>query len=294
MDELANDLWRVASDPDLLAQGGALAGGLVLVAIAARLRELPPTYRASVAQDGAYVASRALVTLPLTLAILDGLRRLVAAFAPGIQLGWLPGLPGWAQVLVYFVLMDAVAYGVHRAFHAVPWLWPFHAIHHSQRNLNALTTTRIHVVELVVKRVVSFAPLAVLGEPTETLALLVCIDGFWGFFVHSGLRVPLGPLRYVLVEPDYHRLHHAQERELADTNYAERLVIWDLLLGSARFETPRALATGIDDATFPHERDASLTGAVSTWVAQLLYPFRKLASGSAAAGRPRADEARAK
>ena len=270
-------LWRAASGhPDLAGQVGALAGGVLLVGVLARARGWTPALRASVTQDGAYLASRALITLPLSIAILAGLSHIVASYAPWLQVGWLPSLPKWQQLTVYIVLMDAVAYGIHRAFHAVPSLWHFHAIHHSQQQLNAFTTTRIHIVELMIKRVLMWAPLAVLGEPTGTLAWLVALDGFWGFLVHSGLRVPLGPLRYVIVEPGYHVLHHSRSPEYHHANFAERLVLWDLLLGSARFERPSDVPTGIDDPSFPREEHPGWQAAVKTWFSQLVYPFRKL------------------
>jgi sterol desaturase/sphingolipid hydroxylase (fatty acid hydroxylase superfamily) len=277
--ETVETLWRVPVDrPDLLAQLAALAGGLLLVAAVVRARGGSPGLRAGLAQDGTYVAARAFITLPLTVALLAGLSSLVDTYAPGLRLGWLSDLPAWAQIVTYIVLMDALAYGIHRAFHASPWLWRFHAVHHSQRELNPLTTTRIHLVELLVKRVLMWAPLAVLGEPTVALAWFVVLDGFWGFFVHSGLRIPLGPLRYVLVEPGYHRLHHSRLREHFDANFAERLVIWDLLLGSARFDYEGEITTGIDDPHFPREESAHPLAAAKTWVAQFLYPFRNARS----------------
>jgi sterol desaturase/sphingolipid hydroxylase (fatty acid hydroxylase superfamily) len=270
-------VWAVVSgQPDLLGQVGALLGGVVLVAVLARTRGWSTALRTGVTQDGAYLAARAFITLPLSIALLWGLGQLVAAFAPGLQIGWLPGLPKWQQFLVYVVAMDALAYAIHRAFHAVPWLWHFHAIHHSQQELNAFTTTRIHVVELLIKRVLMWAPLAVLGEPTETLAWFVALDGFWGFLVHSRLRVPLGPLRYALVEPGYHLAHHSRQPEHHHANFAERFVVWDLLFGSARFDAPADLPTGIDDASFPREERAGWVEAARTWYAQFLYPFRKL------------------
>lgn len=281
LQEVAEALWRAASTSDLLGQVGALACGIVLVVVVARVRGWSPSLRASVVQDAAYIAARALVMLPVTLALLSGLQHLVATHAPSVQTGWLPSLPLWAQIVTYFVLMDAVAYAIHRAFHAVPWLWWFHAVHHSQRELNPLTTTRIHVVELLTKRVLMWAPIAVLGEPIETIAWLVLLDGAWGFFVHSGLDVPLGPLRYVIVEPGFHHVHHSRRPEDYDANYGERLVVWDLLLRSARFGAPNELITGIDDPSFPHEERAGLLAAGKTWIAQLVYPFRKLAQGSA-------------
>lgn len=280
LQQVTQTLWRVASGkPGLVGQVVALAGGILLVVFALRARRGSSGLRASITQDGAYVAARAFISLPLTIALLAGLRALVTRCAPGLQTGWLPGLPVWLELLVYFVLMDALAYSIHRAFHAIPWLWHFHAVHHSQRQLNAFTTTRIHLVELLAKRVLMWAPLAVLGEPTETLAWLVALDGFWGFLVHSGFRIPLGPLRYVIVEPGYHLLHHSRRHEEQNSNYAERLVLWDLLLGAARFHGARDLSTGIDDPAFPAEQSAGWVDAIRTWCAQFAYPFRKLREG---------------
>ena len=277
LEEANAALWRVVSDsPDLVGQVVALAGGVVLVAVAVRARGWTKALGAGVTQDGAYLAARALISLPLSIALLAGLRHLVSHYAPSLQTGWLPGLPKWQQLVLYFVLMDALAYGIHRAFHAAPRLWHFHAIHHSQREVNAFTTTRIHLVELLTKRVLMWAPLAVLGEPTETLAWLVALDGFWGFMVHSGLRIPLGPLRFVLVEPGYHLLHHSRRPEHHHTNFAERLVIWDLIFGSARFGQAQDVPTGIDDPSFPREQGTGWVAAARTWCAQFVYPFRKL------------------
>lgn len=276
-EEAGESLWRLASSqPDLLGQAAALAGGVLLVGAVARARGWTPALRTSVTQDAAYLAARAFVTLPLSIALLWGLGHLVRAVAPGIQIGWLPGLPRWQQFVVYVVAMDGLAYAIHRLFHAAPGLWHFHAIHHSQSQVNPFTTTRIHLVELLAKRVLMWAPLAVLGEPTETLAWFVALDGFWGFLVHSGLKVPLGPLRYVIVEPGYHLLHHSFRPEHHHANFGERLVVWDVLFGTARFEQLDDVPTGIDDPEFPREENPGWVAAVRTWVLQFLYPFRKL------------------
>jgi sterol desaturase/sphingolipid hydroxylase (fatty acid hydroxylase superfamily) len=279
--ETAASIWAAAREqPDLLGQVGALVGGVLLVCAAARARGWSAALHASIVQDGAYLAARAFLTLPLGMALLAGLSHLVATVAPGIQTGWLPGLPSWQQFTLYVISMDGLAYAIHRAFHAVPWLWHFHAIHHSQPALNPFTTTRIHLVEVMTKRVLMWAPLAIVGEPVETLAWFVALDGFWGFFVHSGLKIPLGPLRYLIVEPGYHQLHHSRLPEHYNANFAERFVIWDLLSGTGRFEDASAAPTGVDDPSFPVETRPGWALAVKTWYAQFLYPFRRLGAAA--------------
>lgn len=263
-------------DANLLAQIVALAGGLTLVLVAAREQLRSQVWRAGLMQDAVYIAARVLITLPLSVAILAGLDGIVSQMAPGLQVGWLPGQAPWVQFIVYVVLMDGLAWLLHRLFHAVPALWRLHAVHHAAPSLNPLTTTRVHLLEILPKRIVMWAPLAILGEPTVTLAWFIALDGFWGFLVHSGLRVRLGPLRYLVVEPRYHQLHHARDPAWHHANYAERLVIWDLLAGCARFPDPDAPApaTGIDDPAFPIESDPRFSAAVRTWVAQLVHPLR--------------------
>ena len=261
----------------LVAQASALAAGLVLLAVAVRTRPRPlEGVSPHVAQDGAHIALRAAVLLPLTAWLLATLDDAVTRFVPGLRVDLLGALPTPAQFVAYVVLVDLVDYGVHRTFHVVPWLWKFHAIHHAQTWVNPLTTTRTHPVELVLKRIVTWAPLLVLGGPHQLWPVWVAIDGFWGFFVHSGLPVSLGPLRYVVVSPTFHAIHHSAARQHRDVNLGERLSVWDTLFGTARHDAEGVVITGVDDATFPLETEAGLAAAARTWMMQFAYPFRQL------------------
>jgi sterol desaturase/sphingolipid hydroxylase (fatty acid hydroxylase superfamily) len=243
----------------------------VLTLVAVRWR-IPSSTRwhANVALDLAHVVFRALLVVPLTallFAILD-------TTTSSVRLDLLAPLPFAVQLLLYVVLVDLFEYGVHRVFHRVPALWQLHAIHHSQRWVGPLTTTRTHPVELIIKRVLSWAPLLVLGNPTADWVVWIAIDGFWGFFVHSGLPITFGPLGRVIVSPRFHTVHHAEARAYHDSNFGERLAIWDVLFGTARFDAPADATTGIDDPDFPVEREADLRSVATTFTAQLAYPFR--------------------
>ena len=281
MSDLAGLAQRfIADHPTMIAQLVALSGGITLVVVAARRRWKDLRFRASVTQDACYLVARALVTMPLAIALLAALDQWIGGNVAGLGTQWLSSLPLWLQFLGYVVVMDAVAYGTHRLFHAVPWLWRLHAVHHSQESLNAFTTVRVHLVEILIKRGLAWVPLAIIGSPDDALVafvIFVALDGFWGFLVHSGARVSLGPLRFLLVDPAYHRVHHSRLPEHQHANYAERLVIWDVLLGSARFlgvDEAANLETGVDDPGFPHEQGASPLSSIRIYLAQLAYPFR--------------------
>jgi sterol desaturase/sphingolipid hydroxylase (fatty acid hydroxylase superfamily) len=262
--------------PGLVGQVIALLGGLLLLLIALRARPRPASVRANVAQDFAHIAFRAAVLVPITALVLGALDHGITAFAPFLRVDVLGRLPMPSQFIAFVVLADLIDYGIHRLFHAVPWLWQFHAVHHSQTWVNPLTTTRAHPLEILVKRVLTWAPLVILGGPDQPWLLWVALDGFWGFFVHSGLRVPLGPLKYVIVSPEFHAVHHSQALAHRDTNLGERLAIWDVVFGTARFDVVEVPQTGVDDPSFPIERDAHPQGVVRTWLAQFVYPFRQL------------------
>lgn len=269
----------VARAPQL-AQLTALALGVALTAYVVRRRpEGAPSIRANLGQDVMHVLSRALVLAPLTAWWLGMLGH---ASGPGLAL--LAPLPTLAGLVAYVVLVDLFEYGVHRLFHRVPALWRLHEIHHSQTWVSPLTTTRIHPIELLAKRGLSWLFVLVIGEARPAWVLWIVVDGFWGFFVHSGLPVSLGPLRYLVVSPRFHALHHAREARYHDANFGERLAIWDVLFGTARFDDATGVAQGVDDASFPVERDGSVRGVLATFVAQLAHPFRRSGSGT---GGPR-------
>lgn len=269
--------WIVAH-AGLVAQALALAGGLLLSGVVLRLR--PPAdgrARAHVGQDLAHVAFRAAVLLPTTALALGALDDAVTQHAPMLRVDLLGALPAPARLVAWIVLADLLDYAIHRAFHASPWLWEFHAVHHSQTWVNPLTTTRTHPVEILVKRVVTWGALLLFGGPDHPWAVWVALDGFWGFFVHSGLRTTLGPLGWLVVSPHFHALHHSSDPAHRDVNFGERLALWDTLFGTAKRDVEVVRATGVADPSYPVETEGTLGGIARAWWAQLVYPFVRLA-----------------
>jgi sterol desaturase/sphingolipid hydroxylase (fatty acid hydroxylase superfamily) len=146
---------------------------------------------------------------------------------------WVRDLPFVLELLLIILVADLVQYWVHRAYHEVPLLWRFHAVHHSTKSLDWLAGSRQHVLEVLATRILVLAPIYVLGFSKEVIDAYIVIVGFQAVFNHANVSVRLGPLSYVIVTPNFHHWHHSQDREALDRNYAAHFAFLDYLFGTA-------------------------------------------------------------
>jgi len=156
--------------------------------------------------------------------------------------GWAAndGVRGWVANLNFFVALfgivlvaDLVQYWTHRAYHEVPMLWRLHAVHHSVKSMDWLAGSRQHILELLITRTLVLAPIYVLGFSKEVIDAYIVIVGFQAVFNHANVSVRLGPLRYVIVTPNFHHWHHSQDKEALDRNYAAHFAFLDYAFGTA-------------------------------------------------------------
>jgi sterol desaturase/sphingolipid hydroxylase (fatty acid hydroxylase superfamily) len=138
--------------------------------------------------------------------------------------------PWWLQFLEIIVLADLCGYWIHRAFHRVPLLWRFHAIHHSSERMDWLAGSRLHLVDIVVTRALAFIPLYALGFSTTPVYFYLALVSFHAVFVHANVGVRFGGLRHVIGTPQYHHWHHAVEP--IDKNFAIHLPVIDRIFGT--------------------------------------------------------------
>jgi sterol desaturase/sphingolipid hydroxylase (fatty acid hydroxylase superfamily) len=153
--------------------------------------------------------------------------------------GWIAGLPFWAGLLLIVLVADLVQYWTHRAYHEVPLLWRLHAVHHSVKSMDWLAGSRQHIIEVLITRTLVLAPIYVLGFSKEVIDAYIVIVGFQAVFNHANVSVRLGPLRYLIVTPNFHHWHHSQDQEALDRNYAAHFAFLDHLFGTA-VKTDRA------------------------------------------------------
>ena len=174
-------------------------------------------------------------------------------------------LPLLVQVPAILLVADFTQYWVHRAFHRAPALWRFHAIHHSAESMDWLAGSRLHLVDAVVTRGLTYVPIFILGFSQEALIPYVFIVAAQATFIHANVRWEFRPLRPFIATPAFHHWHHSADREAIDRNFAVHTPVWDRLFGTYylpdRWPTSYGLAGG---------RDVPFR-----WVTQLFYPFRR-------------------
>ena len=154
------------------------------------------------------------------------------AASDGIR-GWVQGLNFWVALFLIILVADLVQYWTHRAYHEVPTLWRLHAVHHSVKSMDWLAGSRQHILELLITRTLVLAPIYILGFSKEVIDAYIVVVGFQAVFNHANVSVRLGPLRYLIVTPNFHHWHHSQDQEALDKNYAAHFAFLDYLFGTA-------------------------------------------------------------
>ncbi|MFK3740716.1 sterol desaturase family protein [Massilia sp. TN1-12] len=156
---------------------------------------------------------------------------------PRALLAAVQDLPALARVALAFVVGEIGVYWGHRLSHELPWLWRFHALHHSTEHMHFLANTRTHPVDMVVTRLCGLVPLYLLGLAAPSVAgsglpvALTLVGLAWGFFIHANLRWRLGPLEWLVTTPAFHHWHHSRHDHI-NRNYASTLPVLDRLFGS--------------------------------------------------------------
>lgn len=177
------------------------------------------SWRAGSAVDLAFFFGQYLVWSALALL---ALHQVHVALGDVVPRAWRHDAAAWplaVQVVAAVVLGDLLVYGWHRACHAVPVLWRFHAVHHTAERLDWLAAHREHPLDGVTTQLAQNLPAMALGLSLGEVGALVVFRGMWGAFIHSNVRLDVGWLRFVLGAPALHHHHHA--RDAARTmNYA--------------------------------------------------------------------------
>lgn len=168
------------------------------------------------------------------------------------------GLPTWLQLLTLFVVRDFVQWWTHRLLHRVNFLWEFHKVHHSVKQMGFAAHLRYHWMETVVYRSLEYVPLAMIGFGIDDFFIVHIVSLAIGHFNHSNINVPLGPLKYLFNNPAMHIWHHARELPKGmryGVNFGISLSLWDYLFGTAYIPRDgRDIELGFPgDQTFPQD-----------------------------------------
>jgi sterol desaturase/sphingolipid hydroxylase (fatty acid hydroxylase superfamily) len=147
--------------------------------------------------------------------------------------------PYWFEVTLSIILLDLAIYLQHRLFHRVPILWRLHRMHHADLDVDTTTGNRFHPIEIALSMIIKFGMIAVLGAPVLAVLLFEIFLNATSLFNHANIRVAqrLEPLlRWLVVTPDMHRVHHSIHIDETDSNFGFNLPWWDRIFGTYRAE----------------------------------------------------------
>jgi sterol desaturase/sphingolipid hydroxylase (fatty acid hydroxylase superfamily) len=228
------------------------------------------------------------VAYPVTQEI-EHLVRLMG-FAPPRLERLIPGLHdnAFASFLVYFALYDFAAYWVHRAQHRFSWWWALHSLHHSQRRVTVWSDDRNHILDDLLVNLVLAVFAQMVGVQPDDFVLILIVGRLVESWSHANLDMSFGRWgARLLVAPRFHRLHHARadarEPHIHDHNFAPVFPVWDMLFGTARFDS-QLRPTGVDDAEVDRDNGRG-------WLAQQARVFKRFVAALTPL-RPRARPSR--
>jgi ornithine lipid hydroxylase len=145
---------------------------------------------------------------------------------------WPETWPLIIQVALGLVIVELGLYWKHRLAHEWPWLWRFHAVHHSVTRLWFFNTGRFHVVDTVTGLLVGIPVLLLLGAPQPVLLMVSAVTAVFGMLTHCNIEMRCGPLNYVFNTPELHRWHHSKDLSEGNRNYGENLMLFDMIFGT--------------------------------------------------------------
>ena len=168
-------------------------------------------------------------------------------------------LPVWLEFLLALILLDLAVYLQHRLFHHVPALWRLHRMHHADTDLDVTTGARFHPVEILVSLGIKLLTIFPLGAAPPAVLLFEIALNASSMFNHSNVRVAPAIerlLRWLVVTPDMHRVHHSIMRRETDSNFGFNFSWWDRLFGTYRHQPEaghEAMTLGIGQFRDPRE-----------------------------------------
>ena len=188
---------------------------------------------------------------------------LIGWLVPVALQAWVSSQPVWLQLPFLIILADLGFYSAHRMFHAVPWLWKFHSVHHSIEDMDWLAAHRVHPLDQSLTHGASFLPILALGFSTSAIVVYGVLYHWQSLFIHSNIKIELGPLGRIFASPRFHHWHHANHPEAFDKNFAGQLSFLDAIFGTLHMPAEKMPERYGTDAALP-----------PTYVGQLLYPLQ--------------------
>ncbi len=261
-----------------------------ILGIMALWERLSPSRRLSVSRPLRWGSNLGLVVLNTVLLRAVFPLAAVGFAAIAVEQGWgllnVVALPGWLAILLSVMALDLVIYWQHVMFHALPTLWRLHKVHHADRDFDVTTGLRFHPVEIFLSMGIKIAAIALLGAPPVAVLIFEVLLNATAMFNHGNVSLPRSVdrlLRWVVVTPDMHRIHHSVIVQETNSNYGFNLPWWDYLFGTYRARPAKGnqgMTIGLT------EYQNTLRVAQLPWV--LLLPFSRQTDDTTLSSRPKA------
>ena len=187
----------------------------------------------------------------------------VGASSYASEQGWgllnLVSMPSWMTVVLAIIALDLVIYFQHRIFHAVPWFWRLHRMHHADLEFDVTTGLRFHPLEIVLSMAIKMAVVVFIGAPVLAVVVFEVLLNATSLFNHGNIRLPQKIdrlVRLILVTPDMHRVHHSAIQRETDSNFGFSVPWWDWLFGTYRAQPEKGhlgMTIGIEDFRTQHD-----------------------------------------
>jgi len=272
----------IESEP--LLRLGAFLGVFLAVAL---WEGLVPRRRPNLQRGARWPHNLGLLLVDIAVLRLVAPGAAIAAAVAGEARGWgllnALGLSAWLAIPLAVVLLDLAIYFQHVTFHAVPALWRLHRVHHSDLDVDVTSGTRFHPIEILISTAVKCGAVVAIGAPAVAVLVFEVLLNATAMFNHANARLPErldGRLRWLVVTPDMHRIHHSVVYNESASNFGFNLAWWDRLFGTYRAQ-PAAGQEGITLGV-----DAFRSPADLRLDRLLVQPFRDTPGGYAINRRP--------
>jgi sterol desaturase/sphingolipid hydroxylase (fatty acid hydroxylase superfamily) len=224
-------------------------------------RKYQTTFREHWLVDLCFFLGQYLVWNAVVLTLINSFGNGVREVVPTSFRNFVAQQPLFIQAAFVIIVGDLLIYWGHRAQHSIKFLWRFHAVHHTAEHLDWLAAHREHPLDSLYTTTIVNLPLFLTGVPISTLGYFAAFRGLWAIFIHSNVRLPIGPIRLLIGAPELHHWHHDRDRYAG--NYANLSPLMDLLFGTYRCPDHEPNSFGIEESVRQN------------YFALLLLPFRR-------------------
>lgn len=224
-------------------------------------------------QDLFWFIMHGFLTVVVISLVMQGLREL---YQDHLSMMSIKAIQSWslgAKIVLVLLVNDFLDWFHHVIRHKVWVFWCFHTVHHSQPEMNLFTDDRVHLMDAIIANCLVCIPIFMFAVDAPMAVSFALLLKWYPKLYHANIKADLGLLQYVLVSPQFHRIHHSIEPEHRDRNFGVIFSFWDRLFGTLYRGDGGYPATGIADPDFPLERRATGLAVIRRYAAQFLYPF---------------------